>query len=64
MKKNKINRVEKSLMNQGFNISLGLISWPKKLCETKFVFLDLKKNSMGHLFNSFGLGKKAQEKLV
>ena len=51
-------------MNQGFIVSLGLISWPKKLYKTKLVLLGLIGKSMGHLFNSFGLGTKAQEKLV
>ena len=63
MKKCKINCVEKSPMNQGFNISLDLISWPKKLYKTKLVLLGLRRNSIGHIFNSFGLGKKVQEKL-
>ena len=63
MKKSKINRVKESPMNQGFMESLGLISWPKKLYKIKLVLLGLRRKSMGHLFNSFGLGKKAQEKL-
>ena len=57
MKKSKINRVKESPTNQGFIVSLGLISWPKKLYETKLVLLGLRIKSMGHLFNSFGLGK-------
>ena len=63
MKKSKINRVKESPTNQGFMQSLGLISWPKKLYKTKLVLLGLRRKSMGHLFDSFGLRKKAQEKL-
>ena len=51
-------------MNQGFIVSLGLISWPRKLYKTKLVLLVLRRKSMGHLFNSFGLGTNAQEKMV
>ena len=59
MKKSKINRVKESPTNQGFIVSLGLISWPKKLYKTKLVLLGLRRKSMGHLFDSFGLGKIA-----
>ena len=58
MKTSKINRVEESHTNQGF-----MKVWARFLVPKNFIrlswFFGLEKKSMGHLFNSFGLGKVA-----
>ena len=62
MKKSKINPKTKSYEPRFYG-SLGLISWPKKLCKTKLILLGMRRKSVGHLFDTFGLEKIAQGKL-